>query len=139
MKKNLSFFFRDRVTLDFIARAVQSLSGFEIEGKGVLAAPDHLVPNIAFFQRRSLVLASSLDGVENAGAAQNQYLFPIGQLGSEVTFLFEVEKRPTKIVSIKTCSSKQLFRTLPNPSFPNASIGNPGENLDWTPDKNVRG
>ena len=80
-----------------------------------------------------------MNGVEAAGAAQNQHLFPIGQLGSEVTFLFEVEKRPTKIVSIKTCSSKQLFRTLPNPSFPNASIGNPRENLDWTPDKNVRG
>ena len=89
-QKNFSVVFRDRVTLDFIARAIQSFSGFQIESKGVLAAPDHLVPNIAFFQRRALVRTPSLDGVENAGAAQNQHLFPIGQLGSEITFLFKI-------------------------------------------------
>jgi hypothetical protein len=89
-QKNFPVFFYDRVTLDFIARAIQSFSGFEIESEGVLTAPDHLVPNIAFFQRRPLVRAPSLDGVENAGAAQNQHLFSIGQLGSEITFLFKV-------------------------------------------------
>jgi hypothetical protein len=73
--------------LDPVASTVQSFSGFEIEGEGVLAATDHLVPNIAFFQRRSLVRAPSLNGIENAGAAQNQYVFPIGKLSDKKFFI----------------------------------------------------
>ena len=85
--KDLSVFFRDRVALDAITRAVQSLPGFEIESEAVLAAANHLVPNVASFQRRTLVRAPSLNGVENAGAAQNQDVFSVGQPGRKVTFL----------------------------------------------------
>jgi hypothetical protein len=92
--KNVSVIFRDSVALDPVARTVQSFSGFEIESEGVLAAPDHLVPDIAFFQRRPFVGASSLNGVEVAGAAQNQYLFAIRQLGGKKAFLFQCGKLP---------------------------------------------
>ena len=67
--KNVSVSFRDSVTLDPVARTVQSFAGFEIESEGVLAAADHLVPDIASFQGRSLMRASSLNSVEDARAA----------------------------------------------------------------------
>ena len=96
MDKHFSVFFDDSVSLDAVARAVQSFSGFEIESEGVLTAADHLVPDVAFFQRRPLVRASPLNGVENAGAAQNQQVFSIGQLGSEEARLFQVGKLSDK-------------------------------------------
>src|SRR5215475_6008502 len=94
--KNVSVSFRDSVTLDPVARTVQSFAGFEIESESVLAAADHLVPDIASFQGRSLMRASSLNGVEDAGAAQNQHLFAIGQLGNKEAFLFQGGKRSKK-------------------------------------------
>src|SRR5262249_18957935 len=95
-KKNIPVFFRDSIPLDLVASTVQSFSGFEIESEGVLATTDHLVPNIAFFQRRSLVRAPSLNGIKDAGAAQNQYVFPIGQLGRKEAFLFQRGKLSDK-------------------------------------------
>lgn len=67
--KNVSIIFCDSVTLDPVASTVQSFSGFQIESESVLAAADHLVPDIASFQGRSLMRTSSLNGVEDAGAA----------------------------------------------------------------------
>ena len=45
MDKHFSVFFNDSVSLDAVARAVQSFSGFEIESEGVLTAkvPDLLM------------------------------------------------------------------------------------------------
>ena len=84
----------------------------------MLAAPDHLVPDIAFFQRRPFVGASSLNGVEVAGAAQNQHLFPIRQLGSKKAFLFQGGKLPDEKAVPWICSSKILtqmvFATVPD-------------------------
>lgn len=94
--KNFPVFFRDGVALYLIARAVQSFSGFEIESEGVLATSDHLVPDVAFFQRRSFMGASPLNGVEVAGAAQNQNLFAIGQLGDEEALFLEGGKLSDK-------------------------------------------
>ena len=94
--KNVSVIFRDSVALDPVARTVQSFSGFKVESEGVLTAADHLVPDIAFFQGRRLVRAPSLNSVEDAGAAQNQHLFPVGQLGSKEAFLFQGGKLSDK-------------------------------------------
>src|SRR5215467_9182072 len=68
-EKNFSVFFCDRVTFYFLACAVQPFAAFEIEGESVLAAADHLVPDVAFFQRRALVRTPSLNRVQNSGAA----------------------------------------------------------------------
>jgi hypothetical protein len=94
--KNVSVIFRDSVALDPVARTVQSFSGFKVESKGVLSATNHLVPDVAFFQGRPFMWAPSLDGVENSGAAQNQHVFSIGQLGSKEAFLFQGGKLSDK-------------------------------------------
>ena len=55
-----------------------------------------LFQTLPFSKGAAFVGASSLNGVEVAGAAQNQHLFPIGQLGSKEAFLFQGGKLSDK-------------------------------------------
>jgi hypothetical protein len=54
------------------------------------------------------VRAPSLNGIEDAGAAQNQYVFPIGQLGRKEAFLFEGGKLSDKKILHRFVPAKIL-------------------------------
>jgi hypothetical protein len=90
IKKNFVILLLHPIIPDSIPSAVESVSRLKIEGKAVLTATNHFVPNLPSFQRSPFVRTPMLHGIQQASRSQDKRFVAVGKFGDEISLFIEI-------------------------------------------------